>query len=133
MLVIIIHTKRWESNPGNFGFLTLGRKRSGEPHTQEDVKLLTTSATALPWPWRTPACTKSDWASCAINDALTPRELEVLKLIAQGHSNKEIAQRLCISQKTVKNHINNIFSKLHLYDRTQAMLYAIRTGLVKID
>jgi two-component system NarL family response regulator len=66
-------------------------------------------------------------------DELTPRELEVLTLIAEGRSNKEIARELSISEKTVKNHINNIFSKLHVYDRTQAMLYAIRAGLVKIE
>jgi DNA-binding NarL/FixJ family response regulator len=66
-------------------------------------------------------------------DDLTPRELEVLTLIAEGLCNKEIAGELGISEKTVKNHINNIFSKLHLYDRTQAMLYAIRKGLVKIE
>jgi len=66
-------------------------------------------------------------------DELTPRELEVLTLIAEGRSNKEIARELSISEKTVKNHINNIFSKLHVYDRTQAMLYAIRKGLVRIE
>ncbi len=66
-------------------------------------------------------------------DELTPRELEVLTLIAGGLCNKDIAQELSISEKTVKNHINNIFSKLHLYDRTQAMLYAIRQGLVKVE
>ncbi len=66
-------------------------------------------------------------------DDLTPREIEVLKLIAAGRPNKEIARELGISEKTVKNHINNIFSKLHLYDRTQAMLYAIRKGLVRVD
>lgn len=65
-------------------------------------------------------------------DALTPREVEVLQQIAEGISNKEVAQRLSISEKTVKNHINNILSKLHLYDRTQATLYAIRKGIVKI-
>jgi DNA-binding NarL/FixJ family response regulator len=65
-------------------------------------------------------------------DELTPRELEVLKLIAEGLCNKEIAQELVISEKTVKNHINNIFSKLHVNDRSQAMLYAIRMGLVKV-
>lgn len=65
-------------------------------------------------------------------DKLTPREIDVLKLIAEGISNKEIAIRLTISEKTVKNHINNILSKLHLYDRTQATLYAIRSGIVKI-
>ncbi len=56
----------------------------------------------------------------------------MLTLIAHGRSNKEIARELCISEKTVKNHINNIFSKLHVYDRTQALLYAIRKGLVEV-
>ena len=65
-------------------------------------------------------------------DDLTPRELQVLKLIAGGLGNKEIAQELTISEKTVKNHINNIFSKLHVNDRSQAVLYAIRKGLVKV-
>jgi DNA-binding NarL/FixJ family response regulator len=65
-------------------------------------------------------------------DDLTPRELEVLRLIAEGLNNSEIAEALVISEKTVKNHINNIFSKLHVNDRGQAMLYAIRAGLVKV-
>ncbi len=68
----------------------------------------------------------------ALVDDLTPREMEVLKLIASGYSNKQIAEALVLSEKTVKNHINNIFSKLHVYDRGQAMLYAIRQGLVKV-
>jgi two-component system NarL family response regulator len=71
--------------------------------------------------------------SPSLPDELTPREREVLTLIAEGCPNKEIARRLGISEKTVKNHINNIFSKLHVYDRSQAMLYAIRTGLVKVE
>jgi DNA-binding NarL/FixJ family response regulator len=66
-------------------------------------------------------------------DGLTPREIEVLTLVAEGSGNKEIAAGLAISEKTVKNHISNIFSKLHVYDRTQAMLYAIRAGLVKVE
>jgi DNA-binding NarL/FixJ family response regulator len=65
-------------------------------------------------------------------DDLTPRETEVLKLIASGLPNKEIAEALVLSEKTVKNHINNIFSKLHVNDRSQAILYAIREGLVKV-
>jgi DNA-binding NarL/FixJ family response regulator len=65
-------------------------------------------------------------------DDLTPRELEVLTLIAEGMGNKEIAKELVISEKTVKNHINNIFSKLHVSDRSQAMLYAIRKGLIDV-
>jgi len=66
-------------------------------------------------------------------DDLTEREREVLTLIGEGHSNKEIARELCISEKTVKNHVANIFSKLHINDRTQAVLYAIRQGLVKVE
>jgi DNA-binding NarL/FixJ family response regulator len=65
-------------------------------------------------------------------DDLTPRELEVLKLIGSGLTNRQIAEELVLSEKTVKNHINNIFSKLHVYDRSQAILYAIREGLVKV-
>ena len=63
-------------------------------------------------------------------EELTQRELEVLQRAADGLSNKEIAARLVISEKTVKNHIANIFSKLRVNDRTQAILYAIRKGLV---
>ena len=66
-------------------------------------------------------------------DDLTEREQEVLTLVGQGHNNKEIADQLCISQKTVKNHIANIFAKLHINDRTQAVLYAIRQGLVTVE
>lgn len=61
---------------------------------------------------------------------LTPREIEVLTLIARGRSNKEIAQHLQISIKTVKTHVSNILSKLHMMDRTQAAVYAVRQGLV---
>ena len=60
---------------------------------------------------------------------LTPRELEVLSLISQGQSNREIATSLTISEKTVKTHVGNILSKLHLSDRTQAAIYAHKHGL----
>ncbi len=63
-------------------------------------------------------------------EQLTQRELQVLQLAADGLNNKEIADRLVISEKTVKNHIANIFSKLNVNDRTQAILYALRKGLV---
>jgi len=61
---------------------------------------------------------------------LTERELEVTRLVAQGRSNHEIAQELVISEKTVKSHVSNILSKLHLDDRTQLAIYAIKKGLV---
>ncbi len=61
---------------------------------------------------------------------LTPRETEVLTLIARGYSNKEIANSLCIATRTVKAHVSNILSKLHAMDRTQAAIYAVRQGLL---
>jgi len=66
-------------------------------------------------------------------EQLTQRELEVLQLAADGLSNKEIAEKLVISERTAKNHIANIFSKLHVNDRTQAILYALRKGLVAMS
>ena len=65
-------------------------------------------------------------------EELTQRELQVLQLAADGLSNKEIAGKLVISEKTVKNHTANIFSKLQVNDRTQAILHALRKGLVTI-
>ncbi len=62
---------------------------------------------------------------------LTDREMEVLKLIAQGQSNSEIAESLVISVNTVKGHVSNILSKLHLADRTQAAVYAWQQGIVR--
>lgn len=61
---------------------------------------------------------------------LTEREREVISLVAQGCSNSEIAQRLVISDKTVKTHVSNVLGKLHLDDRTQLAIYAIKHGLV---
>jgi len=64
---------------------------------------------------------------------LTQREIEVLKLIANGLSNAEIAGQLVISEHTVKGHVSNILSKLHLADRTQAAVYAWQKGVVRRD
>ena len=63
--------------------------------------------------------------------ALTDREMEILRLIANGMNNRAISAALVISEKTVKSHITNIFSKLHLSDRTQAAVYAWREGVVR--
>jgi DNA-binding NarL/FixJ family response regulator len=63
---------------------------------------------------------------------LSDRETEILKLVAEGLRNSEIAARLYISERTVKVHITNIFGKLGLHDRVQATRYAIRTGLVSL-
>lgn len=64
--------------------------------------------------------------------SLTKRELQVLKLIAEGLYNKEIAYRLEISEKTVKNHVSNIFKKISVSDRTQAAVFAIKNNIVDI-
>lgn len=65
-------------------------------------------------------------------DILTRRELEVLKLLAVGMYNKEVAEKLNISERTVKNHVSNIFKKLEVTDRTQAAVFAIRNNLIKL-
>jgi NarL family two-component system response regulator LiaR len=62
---------------------------------------------------------------------LSERELEVLKLIADGMSNADMAAKLFLSEKTIKGHVSNILSKLHLVDRTQAAVYAWREGIVR--
>lgn len=66
-------------------------------------------------------------------DPLTERELETLRLISRGLSNKEIASQMFIAEWTVRTHVSNILSKLHLASRTQAALYALRSGLASLD
>jgi DNA-binding NarL/FixJ family response regulator len=65
-------------------------------------------------------------------DGMTGREIEVLRLLATGMANKQIAYQLTISEKTVRNHVSNMYEKLHVYDRAQAVLYAVRKGLVEV-
>jgi DNA-binding NarL/FixJ family response regulator len=65
-------------------------------------------------------------------DGLTAREVEILKLLATGQSNKQVARRLEISEKTVRNHVSHMYEKLHIYDRSQAVLYAVRKGLIEL-
>ena len=67
-----------------------------------------------------------------IEENLTKREIEVLKLVAVGKINREIAVELDISERTVKNHISNLFKKINVSDRTQAAVYAIKNDLIKI-
>jgi NarL family two-component system response regulator LiaR len=66
-------------------------------------------------------------------DPLTPREVEVLRLVAQGLENWEIAERLVITEATVRTHVSNITGKLHVASRTQAALYALREGIASLD
>jgi DNA-binding NarL/FixJ family response regulator len=63
---------------------------------------------------------------------LTEKELEVIKALARGKSDRQIANTLGISEKTVRNHTSNIYRKLHIFDRTQAVIYAIREGVIDV-
>ena len=66
-------------------------------------------------------------------DPLTDRELEVLKLMAQGHSNRTISEQIHLSERTVGKYVSSILDKLHLANRTQAALYALRKGIAKLE
>ena len=66
----------------------------------------------------------------SLEEPLTSRELEILNLVAQGLANKEIAKQLEIAERTVRTHVSNILEKLHLANRTQATLYALKKGVV---
>ncbi len=67
------------------------------------------------------------------NEPLTERELEVLKLVAQGLSNQDIADRIVVGERTVRAHVSAILAKLHLANRTQATLYALRQGIANLE
>jgi NarL family two-component system response regulator LiaR len=92
--------------------------QAGETHLHPDITKKLVEQLAGPKPDSEP-----------VPDDLTPRELEVLRLIGQGMNNREISQTLTISEKTVKTHVSNILGKLHLADRTQAAIYAHRHGV----
>lgn len=68
-----------------------------------------------------------------IYDGLTERELEILRMIARGATNRQVANYLWISERTVDNHVQNIYKKLNISDRTQATLYAVRKGLISLN
>jgi NarL family two-component system response regulator LiaR len=69
----------------------------------------------------------------ATKGPLTEREVEILELLAQGLTNDQIAAKLVLSERTVRTHVSNMLAKLHLANRTQAVLYALREGLAKLD
>jgi DNA-binding NarL/FixJ family response regulator len=80
-----------------------------------------------------PAPIAAKLAARRTRDALTPRELQVLRHIVSGLSNKEIAAKLHMSEATVKLHISNTLSKLHVADRTQAAIVAVQRGIIHLD
>lgn len=90
--------------------------------------------------WLQPSITRQVLSQFAISsqgkspeEELTERELEVLRLIARGLSNQEIAQKLVVSEATVHTHVSRVLTKLNLSSRTQAALYALRKGLASLD
>jgi NarL family two-component system response regulator LiaR len=72
-------------------------------------------------------------SSTQIGDDLTEREMEVLRLLAHGRTNREIAEELVVGAETVKTHVGNILAKLHLAHRTQAVIHALKQGLISLD
>jgi DNA-binding NarL/FixJ family response regulator len=81
---------------------------------------------------RIPAEVAIGLAEHSAEDDLTLREIEVLRLIAAGNSNKETASRLCIAEETVKRHVTNILGKLHANDRTHAVTIALKRGIIEL-
>ena len=81
---------------------------------------------------RIPPDIAAELAEHATDDALSPREIDVLRLIAVGNSNKEIADRLCIGEATVKSHVANILSKLSASDRSHAVTIALMRGIIEL-
>jgi DNA-binding NarL/FixJ family response regulator len=71
--------------------------------------------------------------SSELMSPLTDRELEVIRALARGMSDRQIAGALSISEKTVRNHTSNIYRKLHIFDRTQAVIYAVREGVIDLE
>ena len=76
---------------------------------------------------------ESELVARGVPDPLTPRELEILRLVAQGHTNREIAERLIVAVGTIKVHVEHILGKLGAIDRTQAAVRAVELGLVRGD
>jgi DNA-binding NarL/FixJ family response regulator len=72
-------------------------------------------------------------ASGPFHEALTPRETEVLRLMALGHANRDIATSLCVGEETVKTHVSHVLAKLQVENRAQAIVEALRRRLVSID
>ena len=82
---------------------------------------------------RIPPEIAAELAEHAADDELTSREIDVLRLIATGNANKQIADKLCIAETTVKNHISSILSKLGANDRSHAVTIALQRGIIELE
>ncbi|WP_134682804.1 response regulator [Brevibacillus migulae] len=104
---------------------------SGNTQLHPDVTQKLMAQMSAPLPTVTPSEGKPAQTAPSVWENITKREREVLILIAQGMSNKEIASVLVIAEKTVKTHVSSILSKLNLADRTQAALFAVKNGMLE--
>lgn len=111
----------WLSKDADAEAIGRALRSAADGHSTIDAAALAKLVAAAP----APAPATPD----ALPDGLTPREVEVLALIAQGLSNREIARRLVVGEATVKTHVNHLFAKAGLRDRAQAVNYAYRHGL----
>jgi len=100
---------------------------AGRPSVLAAVALLEASTHRLIAELRQPATAQN---SSTLYEGMTQREIEILTLLGQGMTNKQIGSRLLISERTVRNHISNLYSKLKVADRVQAALYGVRKGLI---
>ena len=105
----------------------------GEPHLHPDVARKLMAATRSASMAAGGAASGSPPPGPQLPDDLTERELDVIRLVAQGHSNREIAKTLWISEKTVKTHVSHALTKLGLKDRTQLAIHAIKSGLAEAE
>ena len=113
---------------GARGYLT---KDAGAEQIREAVQAVARGEAALdPAVQHHVLAALTEPAASELPDGLTPREVEVLRLIAEGLTNAEIAERLVVSAATVKSHVNHIFAKAGVRDRAQAVVYAYSHGLV---
>lgn len=115
----------WEAyNAGVSGYIS---KNEGAGTTLEAIRVLAAGGQFFP------AEVQRKIEAREARNALTPREKEVLGLLAAGMSNKEIASRISVSATTVRHHVSNVLAKLEVIDRTQAVIAAIRRGIVQLD
>ena len=116
VLIRAIHTV----NRGNaFVYPQLAERIFGQPGTMGNMTDVQSKA-------------KEIWSE-SHNFRLTGREMEVISCIAQGFTNMDIAKALCVSEKTVKNHLTNIFRKLNVTDRTQALVYVLKNKIITLE